>query len=200
MTEKPDSHSALNGVKVSGPAGAPTPHPDLTTADHMEINAMATSQLTPHAGDRQDSPTPPRADQAAPTIEDLNASQTAWYSSNDEEIWHGGPYGTREEAEAGAKAEEHRLIMRATKGPIRVSRLFAGDSFLEMAEENLSDLANEDGDPILDFSAEACADFETRVRAAIDEWQIAHRLSPVAWRFDSSDPVEIAAWAKGGAA
>ncbi|AZV00365.1 hypothetical protein psul1_p57 [Paracoccus phage vB_PsuS_Psul1] len=136
----------------------------------------------------------------APTIEELTASQTAWFSSNDEEIWHGGPYDTREEAEAGAKAEEHRLIVRATKGPIRVSRFFDQESFIEQAEEALYDVANEDGDPLLDFLPEVNLDMQERVRAAIDEWQIAHRLSPVAWRFDSSDPVEIAAWATGGAA
>ncbi|AGT07926.1 hypothetical protein JCM7686_0817 [Paracoccus aminophilus JCM 7686] len=185
-----------------------------TNFDPVEINSMsyarsanrAFSAPSPHAGDRQDSPTPPHAETAPPAdqvgraIEALTQARTAWYSSNDEEVWHGGPYDTREEAEAGAKAEEHRLIVQATKGPIRVSRFFDHEAFLERAEEDLCELSNEDGDPILDFKAEACEDLGKRVRAAIDEWQVAHGLAPVAWCFDSCEPVEIAAWAKGGAA
>lgn len=134
------------------------------------------------------------------TIDALTQSQTFWYSSNDEECWQGGPYDTREEAEIEAKANEHRLIMEATKGPIRVSRFFCQASFIEQAEESLYDMANEDGDPLLDFLADVNLDLQARVRAAIDEWQVAHQLSPVAWRFDSTGPVEIAAWAKGGEA
>lgn len=135
---------------------------------------------------------------AGPSIEALTETHTAWYSSNDEEIWHGGPYATRAEAEAEAKCEEHHLIMEASKTPIRVSKLFDVNEFSEQAEESMCDIANEDGDPILDFTQEVRDDLQARVRAAIDEWQVAHRLSPMAWRFDSSGPVEIAAWAKGG--
>ncbi|QEU08201.1 hypothetical protein [Paracoccus yeei] len=134
---------------------------------------------------------------AAPkTLDQLTAADTAWYSSNDEEVWSGGPYETRKEAEQEAKASEHRLIMQATKWPIRVSRFFDQADFIERAEESLYDIANEDGDPILDFTPEVNLDLQARVRAAIDEWQVAHQLSPVAWRFDTSGDVEIAAWAK----
>ena len=129
-------------------------------------------------------------------LDQLTAADTAWYSSNDEGNWSGGPYETREEAEQGAKASEHRLIMQATKWPIRVSRFFDQADFIEQAEESLYDLANEDGDPILDFTPEVNLDLQARVRAAIDEWQVAHQLSPVAWRFDTSGDIEIAAWAK----
>lgn len=130
------------------------------------------------------------------TIEQLTAPHTAWYSSNDEENWQGGPYDTREEAEAEAKASEHRLIMQATKGQIRVSRFFDQGNFFEQAEESLYDICNEDGDPILDFTPEVNLDLQARVRAAIDAWQVAHQLSPQGWRFDSCGDVEIAAWAK----
>lgn len=133
---------------------------------------------------------------ASRTIEHLTQPQTHWYSSNDEEVWHGGPYDTREEAEAEAKANEHRLIVQATKGPIRVSRFFDQAEFIEQAEESLYDVANEDGDPLLDFPRDVNLDLQARVRAAIDEWQVEHQLSPVAWRFDGSGPVEIAAWAQ----
>ena len=133
---------------------------------------------------------------AAKTLLELTAPQTSWYSSNDDECWSGGPYDTREEAEVEAKANEHRLIMQATKTPIRVSRFFDQADFIEQAEESLYDLANEDGDPVLDFTPEVNLDLRARVRAAIDEWQVAHQLSPVAWRFDTSGDVEIAAWAK----
>lgn len=130
------------------------------------------------------------------TIEQLTAPHTAWYSSNDEENWQGGPYDTREEAEAEAKGSEHRLIMQATKGQIRVSRFFDQGNFFEQAEESLYDICNEDGDPILDFTPEVNLDLQARVRAAIDAWQVAHQLSPQGWRFDSCGDVEIAAWAK----
>lgn len=130
------------------------------------------------------------------SLEQLTATNTAWYSSNDEEILHGGPYDTREEAEAEAEGSEHRLITQATKGPIRVSYYFDGDSFFEAAEECLYDMGNENGDPILDFTAEVNADLQTRVRIAIDEWQVAHQLSPMPWRFSSSDEPVIAAWVK----
>lgn len=130
------------------------------------------------------------------TIDALIKATTAWYSSNDEENWIGGPYDTREEAEAEAKANEHLLIMQATKASIRVSRFFDQGSFFENAEECLYDMTNEDGDPLLDFKPEVNLDLQARVRAAIDEWQVAHQLSPVAWRFDSSGKIEIAAWAQ----
>jgi len=137
------------------------------------------------------------------TIEQLTASETAWYSSNDTEVWHGGPYATREEAEDGAKAEEHEWIMRATKFPIRVSEFFSQGCFFEAAEESLYDQSNDEGDPILDFTPAINLDLQSRVQAAIDEWQVAHQLSPMPWRFSGSDEPEIAAWAKakeGGAA
>lgn len=130
------------------------------------------------------------------TIDQLTAPHTAWYSSNDEENWQGGPYSTREEAEAEAEGNEHRLIMQATKGPIRVSRFFDQGGFLEQAEESLYDICNENGDPILDFTPEVNLDLQARVRAAIDSWQVAHQLSPQGWCFDSCEAHEIAAWAK----
>lgn len=142
-------------------------------------------------------------DGGAKTLAELTAANTAWYSSNDEEFWSGGPYDTREEAEVEAKANEHRLIMQATKGPIRVSSLFDQDRFFEDAEESLYDQAGEDGDPLLDFTGEVINDLQAMVRAAIDAWQVKHQLSPMPWLFSSSGPVEIAAWAKepeGGAA
>lgn len=137
------------------------------------------------------------------TIEQLTASNTAWYSSNDKEVWTGGPYDTRQEAEKEAEANGHRLIMRATKDPDRVSEHFDQGEFFDAAEGSLYDLCNEDGDPILDFDSAVNLDLQSRVRAAIDEWQVAHQLSPMPWRFSSSDEPEIAAWAKteeGGAA
>lgn len=130
------------------------------------------------------------------TIEELTASHTAWYSSNDEEFWDGGPYDTREEAEHWAKENGHRLIMQATKCPIRVSGHFDQGRFIEDAEESLYDRCGEDGGPILDFTPDVNSDLHARVRAAIDEWQVAHQLSPLAWRFDNSGEVEIALWAK----
>ena len=133
---------------------------------------------------------------AAKTLSELTATQAHWYSSNDEECWAGGPYDTREEAEVEAKANEHRLIVQATKTPIRVSCFFDQADFIEQAEEGLYDIANEDGDPILDFTPEVNLDLQARVRAEIDEWQVAHQLSPVGWRFDTSGDIEIAAWAK----
>jgi hypothetical protein len=130
------------------------------------------------------------------TIVQLTASSTAWYSSNDEEHWTGGPYETREEAEAGAKDNEHRLICEATKGPIRVSRLFDQCEFIENAEERIHDLSNEDGDPILDFKPEVNLNLRDRVRKAIDEWQVAHQLAPMPWLFDYCSKPELAAWVK----
>ncbi|QFG35295.1 hypothetical protein BDE18_3356 [Paracoccus pantotrophus] len=130
------------------------------------------------------------------TIEQLTAPETAWYSSNDDEVWAGGPYATRDEAEAEAKACGHRLIMQAAKVPVRVSQHFDQGEFFEAAEESLYDLCNEDGDPILYFDPAVNLDLQARVRAAIDEWQVAHQLSPMPWRFSGSDKPEIAAWAK----
>ena len=128
------------------------------------------------------------------TIDQLTAGQTAWYTSNDVEVWAGGPGESREEAEAEAEAEEHRLIMQATKGPILVSDYFDQEAFFEAAEESLYDQCNEDGDPILDFKPEVNADLQARVRKAIDEWQVAHQLSPMPWAFDNCDESELAAW------
>ncbi|WP_103173729.1 hypothetical protein [Paracoccus sp. SY] len=130
------------------------------------------------------------------TIEELTAGSRAWYSSNDEEVWSGGPYATREEAEAEAEANEHRMICEAEKKPIQVSLQFDRDTFFEAAEESLWDQCNEDGDPLLDFTLEVQNDLQKRVREAIDAWQVAHQLSPMPWRFEYTSDPEIAAWAK----
>ena len=129
------------------------------------------------------------------TIEQLTTGSTAWYSSNDEEIWTGGPYATRDEAEIEAQANGHRLICEAGKTPVRVSKHFDAEYFLERADEDLDDYKGEDGDPILDFTKEAEVDLQKRVREAIDAWQVAHQLSPTPWMFDFSD-AEAAAWTK----
>lgn len=128
------------------------------------------------------------------TLDELTAGMTAWYSSNSEDIWTGGPYETREEAEDMAQGDEHCLIMRATKVPIRVSAFFDVDRFVESTEERLLDQGNEDGDPLLDFSGEVFADLQCRVRAAIDEWQVAHQLSPMPWAFFDNEGPMLAAW------
>lgn len=129
------------------------------------------------------------------TIEQLTAPTTAWYSSNDEENWYGGPYKTRDEAEDEAELAEHRLIMRAKKRPIRVSEFFDVESFFELVEERNEDFINDDGYPILDFLPAVNMDLQCRVKKAIDEWQVEHQLAPEAWPFDSSDTPEEAAWA-----
>lgn len=137
------------------------------------------------------------------SLEQLTAKHTGWYTSNDEEHWAAGPFETREEAEEVAKGHEHRLITQATKGPVRVSSQFDVEEFIEAANEALYDMGNEDGDPIIDLSMEASNDLRVRVRAAIDEWQVAHQIAPHPWCFDSTTETEIAAWAKaekGGAA
>lgn len=129
------------------------------------------------------------------TIEQLTAKLNAWYSSNDEEVWHGGPYASEEEAEAGAKSEEHRLIAKATKGYIRLSEHFHVANFLmETEEHRLCDMASEDGDPILDFTTEQQADLQVRIRTAIDEWQVAHQLTITPWVFSGCDEPKAAIW------
>lgn len=141
-------------------------------------------------------PTPALADglATAKSLAELTAPVTAWYSSNDQDIWHGGPYDSREEAEAEAEGSEHHLIMQATKHPILVSDYFDLEGFFEAAEECLYDQCDDDGSPLLDFKAEVQADLKKRVCAAIDEWQVAHQLSPMPWRFSGSDKPETAAW------
>lgn len=128
------------------------------------------------------------------TIEQLTKADTSWYSSNDEEIWSSGPYATREEAEACAEDEDHRLITRATKAAIRIALYFDQGTFFEAADEALYD-ANS-GELVLDFAPDVNLDLQVRVRAAIDEWQVAHQLAPVPWRFDDCDKPMIAAWAQ----
>lgn len=120
------------------------------------------------------------------TIEQLTKSYEVWYSSNDEELWHGGPYDNKEEADQCSFDEEHVLICKASKTPFRVSQFFDVDRFFEDAEESIFELGSEDGEPMLDFKADVVADLQSRVRAAIDEWQVAHQLSPVPWSFDGS--------------
>lgn len=140
------------------------------------------------------------------TIEELTSEHVAWYATNDEEVWSDGPFDTKEEADAVARSSELYLIGLAGKRAIRVSELFDAGGFLEAAEESLYELCNEDGDPLLEFSAEAEADLTRRVRQVIDEWQVAHQLSPQPWRFSWCDEtpsqwsIEEKERAKGGAA
>lgn len=171
---------------------------DATPAD-----PIVCVQITPHStwqGPASEAP------KAAKTIEELTAEHVGWYASNDEERWSGGPFDTREEAEAVARKDELRLIAQGSTRAVRVSKLFFSCDFLDAAEEAISDLQNEDGDPILDFTSEATADLERRVRQAIDEWQVAHQLSPQPSLFDwcrdepSQWGIEDAAPAEGGAA
>ncbi|WP_295045153.1 hypothetical protein [uncultured Paracoccus sp.] len=130
------------------------------------------------------------------TIEELTASHTAWYSSNDQDIWSGGPYDTREEAEAEAAGSEHRLIVQATKPPIRLSRYFTHGEFLEGVDDALCDYHDPDGCPATDFAPAVNMDLQARVCAAIDEWQVAHQLAPCTWAFTGFGAVETAAWVK----
>lgn len=65
MTAKNDSLTAQNALDQTGPAGASTPQSGPNHNGSVEDHVMADSQVTPHAGARQDfTPTPSRADLA----------------------------------------------------------------------------------------------------------------------------------------
>lgn len=125
------------------------------------------------------------------TLEELLATKVEWYASNDEENYHCGPFATREDAMAEALADELSVIAETWRTPIRVSAYFDAATFLATSDEDMADLANEDGDPLLDFKAVVVADLQVRVRRAIDEWQVAHQLAPVTYCFDRCNPEPV---------
>lgn len=128
------------------------------------------------------------------TIEELTAAKTAWYASDNQEVWTHGPYETRDEAELAAFQNELPMVCEATIRPVRLSKVFEAEVFLERADEVYSEMMNEDGDSFFDFTEDAVADLQNSVRAAIDEWQVRHQLSPEPFMFEWASDGEQAAW------
>lgn len=115
-----------------------------------------------------------------------------WYVGHSEDYFTGGPYDTRDEAVYIAKEEfEGGWILEAHKRPVKLSAYFDEDQFLEHAGERSYDLSGEDGEPIFDVTDAQAHDLVTRVRAAIDQWQLDHGLVFMPWVFSGQRNLEF---------
>ena len=115
-----------------------------------------------------------------------------WYVGHYEETFTSGPYDTRDEAVQIARDEyEGAWIIEAYKRPLKLSSFFDEDRFLEDAEEDCSDLGNEDGDAIFYVTDAQAHDLVTRVRATIDQWQLDHGLVFMPWIFTGQRNLEF---------
>lgn len=94
-----------------------------------------------------------------------------WYAGYDEEVFHCGPFDTREEAVRSIDAPG--FVIEGFKEPLRLSSFFDEASFLDEAEENVPN----DGDHmIFDVSYQQSVSLRTAIMAAIDQWQDDNKL------------------------
>lgn len=112
-----------------------------------------------------------------------------WYSGSSEEVFTNGPFETRDEAAQNLEGFGG-FVIEAYKSPLHLSNHFYAESLLEDAEEDVSELADEDGSLIFLTTKEQEIDLQAKVRAAIDEWQKAHGLTFIPWCFSSSRNLE----------
>lgn len=112
-----------------------------------------------------------------------------WYSGSNDETFEHGPFDTREQAIEELDGYGGYVIM-ARRVPLRLSQYFNTSTFLENAEDDAYDMANENGDPIFYIGSDQQADLQARVRAAIEGWQYAHGLTFIPWAFTSTNHLE----------
>jgi hypothetical protein len=112
-----------------------------------------------------------------------------WYAGSNEETFEHGPFDTREQAIAELDGYGGYVIM-ARKVQLKLSQYFDAATFLENAEDDAYDMANEDGDPIFDMTSDQQADLQARVRAAIEGWQYAQGLTFIPWGFNGTKHLE----------
>ncbi|WP_062114078.1 hypothetical protein [Aureimonas sp. AU40] len=104
--------------------------------------------------------------------------------------WHGdrsneeasaiGPYSTRESAIANAKGYGHQkpYVFEATTTLILSDFIDAETLLNDIEERRLNDgeLAEDDDGPWFEATKEQAEDLKKRLKAAADEWQLAHDL------------------------
>lgn len=123
-----------------------------------------------------------------------------FYAFDSGEVFHGGPYATREDAIAEASGDgageyerpdgswwERFMIAECLPSHIDLARWFEADDWIERLVENRmsdEDGANEDGDhPLTDLTAEDVQKLQDAVRAAIRQWQKDNGLKLRTWYF-----------------
>ena len=112
-----------------------------------------------------------------------------WYAGSNEEEFHSGPFDTREEAIIALDGYGG-FIIEARKSLLSLSKFFDARGFLDQAEEDAWEHANENGDLVFDVTNEQVVNLETRVREAIVQWQDEHNLVFVPWFFSQSRNLE----------
>lgn len=118
--------------------------------------------------------------------------QEGWYASSDGELFTVGPYGDKQDAINEAVSDElgwnegacHFTIAYAKEQVARVSSRFDADRFIEDAEDHYCEYGDPDGNQaMIEPTREQIADLETRVRKAIDDWQVVNGLRFKLWAF-----------------
>jgi hypothetical protein len=127
------------------------------------------------------------------TLDELTANLTGWWASRDGEFYTVGSEASREAAISAATEEELGLgdgncasftVALCTAAQVRLSAMFRADRFLEECEDQADDYQFEgEPSPFFEVTKEQEADLEARVRAALDEWQVAHQLRFVSTAF-----------------
>lgn len=112
-----------------------------------------------------------------------------WYSGSNEEEFHHGPFETREEA-VEALEGCRGFVIEAKKQQLQLSEHFNARDFIDLAEDNVYDLSNENGDIIFDISNTDATVLQTVVRKAIDQWQRKRNLVFQPWVFSQSRNLE----------
>ncbi len=123
----------------------------------------------------------------------LNEPKWQWYVGYHDDEFSSGPYETREEAVQIAKDEydEGGWIIEAYKRPVSLAAYFDAGDFLERAEEDGYDFANENGDPLFDVDMDQMKDLQQRIRSAIEQWQADHKLEFIPWTFTGQRNLEF---------
>ncbi len=124
-------------------------------------------------------------------------TEWGWYVGHSEEIYIMGVYASREEAiqeavnDRGFQDEDEDrnpihsfYVIEATKPIIRLAEYFDASEWISDLEENqLAELASEDGDPIIDLTGEEEKTLQEAVRAALNKWQDEVKPKFKPWRF-----------------
>ncbi|WGG58142.1 MULTISPECIES: hypothetical protein [Brucella/Ochrobactrum group] len=117
-----------------------------------------------------------------------------WYSGDNNESFLFGPFDSREEAIAEARAQNGDnigvYVTEAYKEPLKLSAYMSADTIetiLENAESTVAEFGDEYGEyTTFDVSDEQAGDLRAILREAIDAWQEKHGLKFTTWCFTDS--------------
>lgn len=112
-----------------------------------------------------------------------------WYAGANEEEFHSGPFDTRQEA-VDALDGEGGYVIEACKRPMDLASFFEIEQFLDYAEQDAYEMANESGDPLFDVPTALAQELQRQIQDTIRRWQAQNNLVFIPWAFSHSRNLE----------